>query len=125
MDAVRGLGLGDWRIIMQRVVPNMTAPYLINLTAGMGQAILLEAFLLWPGGATADPCPGADALARCRTIRGAGAVAPHISRAGHYDVGVRIHPLRRLTPGRAGPQTPHLRHPQKYFPSTGPVGPEI
>ena len=55
VDAARSLGFGHWRIIMRHMLPNVMAPYLIMLTAFMGQAILLEASLSFLGLGVAEP----------------------------------------------------------------------
>ena len=50
IDAARTAGFSHTRIIFRHIVPNVVAPYLIMLTAFVGQAILLEAslsFLDW------------------------------------------------------------------------------
>src|SRR3546814_7318205 len=43
VDAARACGFSHTRIILRHMVPNVMAPYLIMLTAFVGQAILLEA----------------------------------------------------------------------------------
>jgi peptide/nickel transport system permease protein len=43
VDAARACGFGHWRIILRHMVPNVMAPFLILLTAFVGQAILAEA----------------------------------------------------------------------------------
>jgi len=55
VDAARALGFGHWRIILRHMLPNVIAPYLIMLTAFMGQAILLEASLSFLGLGVAEP----------------------------------------------------------------------
>jgi len=55
VDAARALGFGHWRIILRHMVPNVVAPYLIMLTAFMGQAILLEASLSFLGLGVQEP----------------------------------------------------------------------
>lgn len=57
VDAARALGFGHWRIILRHMVPNVMAPYLIMLTAFMGQAILLEASLSFLGLGVQEPTP--------------------------------------------------------------------
>src|SRR5919106_2550667 len=42
IDAARAAGFGHVRIILRHMLPNVMAPYLIMLTAFLGQAILLE-----------------------------------------------------------------------------------
>ncbi len=57
VDAARALGFGHMRIIMRHMVPNVMAPYLIMLTAAVGQAILLEASLSYLGLGVQEPIP--------------------------------------------------------------------
>jgi peptide/nickel transport system permease protein len=57
IDAARANGYSDTRIIMRHMVPNVMAPYLIMLTAFVGQAILLEASLSFLGLGVQDPLP--------------------------------------------------------------------
>src|SRR5262249_1870304 len=44
-----------WRIIFRHMLPNVMAPYLIMLTAFVGQAILLEASLSFLGLGVQEP----------------------------------------------------------------------
>jgi peptide/nickel transport system permease protein len=57
IDAARALGFGHRRIIFRHMLPNVMAPYLIMLTAFLGQAILLEASLSFLGLGVAEPVP--------------------------------------------------------------------
>ncbi len=57
IDAARALGFGHSRIIFRHMLPNIMAPYLIMLTAFLGQAILLEASLSFLGLGVAEPVP--------------------------------------------------------------------
>ena len=57
VDAARALGFSHRRIILRHMAPNVMAPYLIMLTAFMGQAILLEAVLSYLGMGVQDPTP--------------------------------------------------------------------
>jgi peptide/nickel transport system permease protein len=57
VDAARALGFSDARIILRHMVPNVMAPYLIMLSAFVGQAILLEAVLSYLGMGVQDPTP--------------------------------------------------------------------
>jgi peptide/nickel transport system permease protein len=57
IDAARACGFGHGRIIFRHMLPNVTAPYLILLTAFLGQAILLEASLSFLGLGVAEPTP--------------------------------------------------------------------
>ena len=55
VEAARALGFGPLRIIVRHMMPNIMAPYLIMLTAFLGQAILLEASLSFLGLGVAEP----------------------------------------------------------------------
>ncbi|HSS64791.1 MAG TPA: ABC transporter permease [Gammaproteobacteria bacterium] len=57
VDAARALGFSDGRIILRHMVPNVMAPYLIMVTAFVGQAILLEASLSYLGMGVQEPTP--------------------------------------------------------------------
>ncbi len=55
VDAARAAGYRHRRIILRHMLPNVMAPYLIMLTAYLGQAILLEASLSFLGLGVAEP----------------------------------------------------------------------
>jgi peptide/nickel transport system permease protein len=55
VDAARTAGYRHRRIILRHMAPNVMAPYLIMLTAYLGQAILLEASLSFLGLGVAEP----------------------------------------------------------------------
>jgi len=55
VDAARAAGYGHGRIILRHMLPNVMAPYLIMLTAYLGQAILLEASLSFLGLGVSEP----------------------------------------------------------------------
>ena len=57
IDAARALGFSHIRIILRHMVPNVMAPFLIMLTAFVGQAILLEASLSYLGLGVQEPTP--------------------------------------------------------------------
>lgn len=57
IDAARTAGFSHARIILRHIVPNVTAPFLIMLTAFVGQAILLEASLSFLGLGVTEPIP--------------------------------------------------------------------
>ncbi|MGE5525450.1 MAG: ABC transporter permease [Rhodospirillaceae bacterium] len=57
IDAARVAGYSHARIIFRHIVPNVTAPFLIMLTAFVGQAILLEASLSFLGLGVTEPTP--------------------------------------------------------------------
>ncbi len=57
IDAARACGFGHSRIIFRHMLPNVVAPYLIMVTAFLGQAILLEASLSFLGLGVAEPTP--------------------------------------------------------------------
>jgi peptide/nickel transport system permease protein len=55
VDAARAAGFGHGRIILRHMLPNVMAPYLIMVTAFLGQAILLEASLSFLGLGVQEP----------------------------------------------------------------------
>lgn len=57
VDAARALGYGHSRIILCHMVPNVVAPFLIMVTAFVGQAILAEASLSYLGLGVQEPVP--------------------------------------------------------------------
>ena len=67
VEAARCLGVGDMRIVFRHLLPNVVAPYLILLSAFLGQAILLESSLSFLGLGVAEPKPAWGLM-----LRGAG-----------------------------------------------------
>jgi peptide/nickel transport system permease protein len=57
VDAARALGYGHTRIILMHMVPNVMAPFLVVITAFVGQAILAEASLSYLGLGVQEPVP--------------------------------------------------------------------
>jgi len=57
VEAVQALGASRWRVILQHIIPNVAAPYIIMLTATLGAAILAEAALSYLGLGAAEPTP--------------------------------------------------------------------
>jgi peptide/nickel transport system permease protein len=57
VDAARALGYSHLRIILVHMVPNVMAPFLIMVTAFVGQAVLAEASLSYLGLGVQEPVP--------------------------------------------------------------------
>jgi peptide/nickel transport system permease protein len=57
VDAARALGYGHTRIILRHMVPNVMGPFLVIITAFVGQAILAEAALSYLGLGVQEPVP--------------------------------------------------------------------
>ncbi len=57
VDAARACGFSHARIILRHMMPNVMAPFLIMITAFVGQAILLEAVLSYLGLGVQEPTP--------------------------------------------------------------------
>lgn len=55
VDAARASGYRDSRIVLRHMLPNVMAPFLIMLTAFLGQAVLLEASLSFLGLGVTEP----------------------------------------------------------------------
>jgi peptide/nickel transport system permease protein len=69
VDAARAAGFRHRRIIMRHMLPNVMAPYLIMLTAFLGQAILLEASLSFLGLGVAEPTPAWGLMLRGAAVQ--------------------------------------------------------
>ncbi|MFZ0854101.1 MAG: ABC transporter permease [Hyphomicrobiaceae bacterium] len=57
IDAARACGFGHTRIVLRHMVPNVMAPYIVMMTAAVGQAILIEASLSFLGLGVQEPTP--------------------------------------------------------------------
>src|SRR5205807_4483734 len=57
VEAVQALGASRRRVILQHIIPNVTAPYIIMLTAQLCAAILAEAALSYLALGPAEPTP--------------------------------------------------------------------
>lgn len=57
VEAVQALGASRPRVILQHIIPNVAAPYIIMVTAQLGAAILAEAALSYLGLGAAEPTP--------------------------------------------------------------------
>ncbi|HUN48133.1 MAG TPA: ABC transporter permease [Stellaceae bacterium] len=57
VDAARACGFSHSRIIFRHMIPNVMAPFLIVITAFVGQAILAEASLSYLGLGVQEPTP--------------------------------------------------------------------
>ncbi len=57
IEATRALGASGWRVVLLHVLPNCLPPYLIIATAGLGQAIIVEASLSFLGLGVPPPEP--------------------------------------------------------------------
>ena len=69
VDAARAAGYRHARIIGRHMLPNVMAPYLIMLTAYLGQAILLEASLSFLGLGVAEPTPAWGLMLRGAAVQ--------------------------------------------------------
>jgi peptide/nickel transport system permease protein len=69
VDAARAAGYRHGRIIGRHMLPNVMAPYLILLTAYLGQAILLEASLSFLGLGVAEPTPAWGLMLRGAAVQ--------------------------------------------------------
>jgi peptide/nickel transport system permease protein len=69
VDAARAAGFGHARIILRHMLPNVMAPYLIMLTAFLGQAILAEASLSFLGLGVQEPIPAWGLMLRGAAVQ--------------------------------------------------------
>ena len=98
IDAARACGFSHARIVLRHMVPNVFAPYLVMITAAVGQAILIEASLSFLGLGVQEPVPAWGLMLRggariCRECAVDGALPGH----RHLACRVRLQPLRRRT----------------------------
>jgi peptide/nickel transport system permease protein len=57
IDAVKALGIKEWRIFIFHILPNCLAPVLVMTTISLGVAIIAEASLSFLGMGTQPPTP--------------------------------------------------------------------
>jgi peptide/nickel transport system permease protein len=57
VDAAHAIGCANWRIMVQHILPNVTAPYIVVTSAGLSGAILVEASLSFLGMGVPPPAP--------------------------------------------------------------------
>jgi peptide/nickel transport system permease protein len=57
VEAARAIGARDWRIILFHVLPNCTAPVIVQATLGIAQSILSATFLSFLGLGIQPPSP--------------------------------------------------------------------
>jgi peptide/nickel transport system permease protein len=69
VEAARCVGAVDSRIVLRHMLPNVMAPYLILLTAFLGQAILSEASLSFLGLGVAEPTPAWGLMLRGASVQ--------------------------------------------------------
>jgi peptide/nickel transport system permease protein len=69
VDAARAAGFRHHRIILRHMLPNVMAPFLIMLTAFLGQAILLEASLSFLGLGVVEPTPAWGLMLRGAAVQ--------------------------------------------------------
>ena len=69
IEAARCVGAVDARIVLRHMLPNVVAPYLILLTAFLGQAILSEAALSFLGLGVAEPTPAWGLMLRGASVQ--------------------------------------------------------
>ena len=69
VEAARCLGADDTRIVARHMLPNVMAPYLILVTAFLGQAMLSEAALSFLGLGVAEPTPSWGLMLRGASVQ--------------------------------------------------------
>jgi peptide/nickel transport system permease protein len=69
IEAARCVGAHDRRIVLRHMLPNVVAPYLILLTAFLGQAILSEASLSFLGLGVTEPTPAWGLMLRGASVQ--------------------------------------------------------
>lgn len=69
VEAARCVGANHARIVARHMLPNVMAPYLVLLTAFLGQAILSEAALSFLGLGVAEPTPAWGLMLRGASVQ--------------------------------------------------------
>ncbi len=69
VEAARGLGASHARLVVRHMLPNVMAPYLILVTAFLGQAMLSEASLSFLGLGVAEPTPSWGLMLRGASVQ--------------------------------------------------------
>jgi peptide/nickel transport system permease protein len=69
VEAAQCVGAGDARIVLRHMLPNVVAPFLILLTAFLGQAILSEASLSFLGLGVNEPEPAWGLMLRGASVQ--------------------------------------------------------
>jgi peptide/nickel transport system permease protein len=69
VEAARCIGANHSRIVLRHMLPNVMAPYLILLTAFLGQAMLSEAALSFLGLGVAEPTPAWGLMLRGASVQ--------------------------------------------------------
>jgi peptide/nickel transport system permease protein len=69
IEAARCVGAPDARIVRRHMLPNVMAPYLILVTAFLGQAILSEAALSFLGLGVTEPTPAWGLMLRGASVQ--------------------------------------------------------
>ncbi|MGH2377559.1 MAG: ABC transporter permease [Candidatus Limnocylindria bacterium] len=89
IEAARSIGVRAPRIMFRHIAPNVFAPYLIMLTAFLGQAILLEASLSFLGLGVVEPTPAWGLM-----LRGQGMLfldqSPHLAIAPGVAISLSV-----------------------------------
>ena len=108
VDAARALGFSHVRIILCHMVPNVMAPFLIMVTAFVGQAILAEASLSYLGLGVQEPVPAWGLMLQggAEEYASTGAVDRHLPGRRHRVVGAGDQPVRRRPARYVGPEAP-------------------
>jgi peptide/nickel transport system permease protein len=69
VEAARCIGAGHRQIVLRHMLPNVMAPYLILVTAFLGQAMLSEASLSFLGLGVAEPTPSWGLMLRGASVQ--------------------------------------------------------
>jgi peptide/nickel transport system permease protein len=69
VEAARCIGANHARIVLRHMLPNVMAPYLILVTAFLGQAMLSEAALTFLGLGVAEPTPAWGLMLRGASVQ--------------------------------------------------------
>ena len=77
VDAARAVGASDWGILRRHILPNSSAPVLVQVTVGFASAVVIEAGLSFLGAGTPPPTPSWGSM--LNEARQFMVVAPHVA----------------------------------------------
>ncbi len=107
VDAARTIGMGDWRILLREILPNVVTPLLVEAAVAFAYAVLLESALSFLGLGAQPPEPSWGNM--LNTGRGFMAQAPWLSIVPGTAMFLCVLAFNLLGDGLRDAFDPHLR----------------
>ncbi|RMF78226.1 MAG: ABC transporter permease [Chloroflexi bacterium] len=106
--AARAIGTPEWRILLQHILPNTTAPLIVQISLGLSLALLTEAGLSFLGLGTQPPQPSWGVM--LSESRGLAEMAPWLMIAPGAAIMLGVLGFNLLGDGLRDVLDPRLRH---------------